>query len=124
MTFYVYSVNFKCCLCFNDADTPCSKVILKGCAQHWAQIQLFLHPEGSKSANVTSLSTSFCGASTYSWFLSLFVLGKFLTDILSFYKQTNRSSGDQNIDLVGKKSNEIAPPGQYFFPIKSFPLLL
>lgn len=54
----------------------------------------------------------FCVASSTLWFMSLFVLGKFLTGILLFYKQTIGSSGDQNSDIVGKNlPNEIAPPG-------------
>lgn len=67
----------------------------------------------------------FCVASSSLWFMSLFVLGKFLTGILLFYKQTIGSSGDQNSDIVGKNlTNEIAPPGEYFLSRKSFPLLL
>lgn len=46
----------------------------------------------------------------------IFVLCKFLTEILLFHKQIIESSGDQNIDIVDKSlTNEIAVPGQYLF---------
>lgn len=46
----------------------------------------------------------------------IFVLCKFLTEILLFHKQIIESSGDQNIDIVDKSlTNEKAVPGQYLF---------
>lgn len=54
----------------------------------------------------------FCVASSTLWFMSLFVLGKFLTGIPLFYKQTIGSYGGQNSNILGKNlPNEIAPPG-------------
>lgn len=110
---------------YYDADTGCSQGVLKGCSRH---VLLFLSSEDSKSANNTYVSIffmPFCLVSSRLWFVSIFVLGKFLTEILLFHKQIIGPSGDQNIDRVGKNlTNEIAPPGQYLFSRKSFLLLL
>lgn len=115
MPFYIYSVYSKCCL-YYDADTGCSKGFWEDGHSNNTHILHFLDPEGSKSANSASFSTffvPFCVAPSSLWFMSLFVLGKFLTGILSFYKKTLGSSGDQNADIVGKSlTNEIATLGQ------------
>lgn len=95
----------------------------QGFSQQYTHNLLFLGPEGSKVANIASLNilfTSFCVTSSNFWFMSLFVLGKFLNSTLSFYKYTIGSSGDQDINTAGKNlTNETAFLFQEIFAIAS-----